>query len=225
MNIIKSHKERSSQTGFTIVELMIAMTVFSLILVASAAGLIQISRLYYKSAITTRTQDNTRSIITELSRSVQFSGSTPAINNTGIDYGGLTVKSVCIGSLRYSFALDRQVGSNPPSNALWRDNNADAGCTPLDVGDSSVLSSSGGVELLGENSRLTKLDISSPRPREYRIQISVAYGDSDLLVGLDSGGNDAADPADITRFICNPSGPGTQFCAVVDLETLVSRRL
>lgn len=220
----RTHKALK-QGGFTIVELMLAMTIFSLILIAASAGIVQISRLYYKSAITSRTQDNARSIVTELSRSLQFSGATPVINNTGVEYtSGKPVRSVCIGSLRFSYVLDQQVGDDTPY-VLWRDNEADSACTPLDVTDSNLGSVSEGIELIGENSRITRLNIENNRAKEYSVQLTVAYGDSDLFLALDASGDEASDPADIVRYICRPSGPSTQFCATAEIETLATRRL
>lgn len=225
MRVNNSTHKGSLQGGFTIVELMLAMSVFSLILIASTAGIVQISRLYYKSAITSRTQDNARSIVTELSRSLQFSGATPVINDTGVEYTpGKTVRSVCIGSLRFSYALNQQVGVDTPY-ALWRDNDADSVCTPLDLTDPSLSSTSEGIELIGENSRITRLNVANNRAKEYSIELTVAYGDSDLLLALDASGNETTDPLNTVRYICRPSGPSTQFCATAEIETLATRRL
>lgn len=198
------HK-KPNQSGFTIVELMLAMTVFSVMLVAAAAGLIQVGRMYYKSVISTRTQDTTRLVIDEISRSIQFSGEAPRITIDGDD----NVEAVCIGSDRYTPNIGEQAGvSGEP--ALLKDE-AIAGCPP-------ATAVGGGIELLSENMRLNRFEVEliSGSTDQYRITVWTAYGDDDVLED---------DPNDAERKICTSSGPGGEFCAISELSTVVSRRI
>ena len=52
----------SGQKGFTVLELMIATTVFSVMLLLTTTGMIQIGKVYYKGLVTAKTQDTVRSI-------------------------------------------------------------------------------------------------------------------------------------------------------------------
>src|SRR3990172_9120101 len=65
---------RKGVGGFTIVELMIATTIFSVILLIVTFGMLQIGRTYYKGITLTKTQNAARSIIDTISQDIQFSG-------------------------------------------------------------------------------------------------------------------------------------------------------
>src|SRR5690606_5051635 len=100
-----------SQNGFTLLELMIASMVFSIVLLAAGAALVQVARMYYKGIITSRTQNTTRTVMDEISRSVQFGGS--QIRHAGPFAQGsgeqIEVRAVCIGKTRYTYAINAQI--------------------------------------------------------------------------------------------------------------------
>ena len=197
---------KNAQDGFTLVELMIAMTVFSLVLVAASAGLIQVGRTYYKGVITSRTQDTSRSIIDEISRSVQFSGESPDL----VRDGSGNLAAMCLGNTRYSIRTDVQVGDTNP-HGLYKDD-AGATCASADL----TTPQTGGVELLGSNMRFSEFDVEALGDQQYRIVVWVVYGDDDLL---------EVDPNNADRTICRGSAVGGQFCALGELSTVVTRRL
>lgn len=209
----------AADQGFTIVELMIAMAVFSIILLAAAAGLIQVGRMYYKSVITSRTQDMARSVSEEITSAIQFSGETLVMGS------GSGFESICIGNTRYSYVLNQQLSDDNDDieHVLWRDKKEDNACTPADLSGSL----SDGVELMGENMRLYQFDVTTDQGNDYKIATEVVYGDSDLLVGVKADGEivDDYDDPDAVRLICDPDGIGTQFCAVAELSSVVARRL
>ncbi len=96
------------QKGFTIIELLLATAVFSLVLVGATSALIQIGRMYYKGLTTSNTQETARRIMEDVSRNIQFSGATPTDTPGGglaVNYNGTDIAliSFCIGSLRYSY--------------------------------------------------------------------------------------------------------------------------
>ena len=251
MNSRRFTLKNSEERGFTIIELMIATTVFSLILLLSMAGIMQITRLYYRGVTQASTQEAARSIADEFSQSIQFSNSDvyyptgDDANPTGpsVDVGGEPIGFICIGGKRYTFQIDRQLKIDNPdstikqtSTGLWVDNPKAAdgtplGCAgsvvvaPLDLTDSNAVDDSEGLELLDENMRLTKLSIEpavATSDSIWKIDIAVAYGDEDLLEVLDNG-----TPGDTSddRKVCRPSGPGIEFCAVSEISTTVRRRV
>jgi prepilin-type N-terminal cleavage/methylation domain-containing protein len=99
--------KKLNKNGFTLVELMIAVTVFSVLLLLSAASLTQISRLYYKGVIVTKTHNVNRNIIEDISQAFQFSSGNVA--NGGPSSNGL--KSICVGNVRYTYVLNKQINS------------------------------------------------------------------------------------------------------------------
>lgn len=62
------HKLYKKQSGFTLVELLLATTFFSFILLFISVGFIQINRIYHSAVITKNAQNNARSIFEQLSR-------------------------------------------------------------------------------------------------------------------------------------------------------------
>lgn len=152
--IIKSSK------GFTVTELLIATTIFSVILLLCTFGLIQVGRTYYKGVTIIRTQNVARSVMDNVSQSIIYSGSTPSI----------VPNALCIGSMRFSYSLNNNVG--PGVSALKYDDNNTGGC-------SSNMSI--GKELLAENMRLIKFNVT-PAGNDYLIEIAIAYGPTDLTI-------------------------------------------
>lgn len=193
MNVIKDNR------GFTILELLISTTVFSVILLLCTFGLIQIGRNYYRGATITRTQNVARSVMSTLTQSIQFSGSdfegqlppakTPAVSPP-------TSGEFCIGSLGYTYNLGTQVGGN--NFALKTSKCFNGKPAP----------NSEQTELLGKGMSLRTFSIEESGDY-YTITLLIAYGDDDLL---------NADG------LCN-GGAGSQFCATSSLKTTVHRRL
>ncbi|HSX36787.1 MAG TPA: type II secretion system protein [Patescibacteria group bacterium] len=208
-------EKAGEQKGFTIVELMVALSILSTLLVMSTVILIQIGKLYTKGVNEAATQNAARDIINDLSSQLQLSGNAPDNDTPGVK---------CIGNQRYTFNLNHKLVTPPATgnyviHVLWRDTIGDNGpCVPVDLtqatpGDTHTLPNSG-VEMVPLNARLTDFSITPNQNNTYAIRVTVAYGDDDL-VQFDS-------THDITT--CS-SGVGTEFCAVSSLNITVARRL
>jgi prepilin-type N-terminal cleavage/methylation domain-containing protein len=202
------------QNGFTIIELMIATSVFSVILLLCTIALLQIGRTYYKGLTESKIQQAARSIIDEISRGIQFSGNPIASTPTGA--GSSYV--FCIGDQRYSVMLDQEVENNPSSmhqgyHALVSDNYP--GCnnsSPKNTNFGTGTLTNGARELLGLNMRLTSLSVSNvANTNLYSINLRLVYGDDDVL--------------NSTQTACARVSAGTQFCAVSELDTVVQKRI
>lgn len=237
------------QSGFTIIELLIAVTVFSMVLILITTGVLRFTRQYYKGVIEGQTQDVARAIIDDATKSIQFSAGSVATLTDGS--GNPT--GYCLGSAkRYSFILNSQV--TDPSTPLKIHQSPHAfiadtvspcsGSTTainvatIDVGGKNPLSGfSNAREMLGEHMRLAKFSISGGQD-VWTVSVRVVYGDDDLLC---IPGAAAATNADCTT---SPSGPlsdtlsptqlanltcrttdGSQFCAVSELTTNIDKRI
>lgn len=223
-----------NQKGFTILELIIASTVFSLIMLLSTTGLIQIGKTYHKGQITAKTQETTRGVAEEISREVQFSGksvqSSHLATDPGADYGGLgangvKIKATCIGDTRYTYVANTtpnrsriKVGQTDDYNnssptlrhLLWVDKKPTTQpCTVAVLG--TVIDFTQGRELLANNMRLTDF-IVEPSGDNVKIKIKAYYGDFDLA-GSDGTG------------FCESGKNGGQFCASSELSTVVRKRI
>ncbi len=251
--------------GFTIVELMIATVVFSLVMVICLVGMVQVSRAYYKGITISKTQEAGRFLMDEISSTIQFSGSSINPNNDGtvvampVNVGfpsnsfvnnGVTDPSVfndggfgvfCAGNKKYSYALDKKVVStddeiapiSSEKSAYYSLISEDAECLtvmlPTNVfGSNAVLTGVNAKSLLSENMRLTKFSVTRIIPDDsmgdtinsgsqiWKIDISIAYGDDDLIQYFDDSGNN--------RVTCRPD-TGSEFCAIVELSKIVTRRI
>lgn len=200
------------QQGFTMLELMIASAVFSVVLMLCSLALIQIGRAYYKGVTSIRAQDATRRIIDDISQSIQFSDTTITETSLVTD----KAQAFCIGTKRYSYILNKQLSDNPTPTQSKHVLVSDVlpTCNASDVQDLNGTLSSGSREWLEPSMRLLNLEVSKGSSNTvYKIKVRLAYGDDDLF-----------DDKDLTNVICN-SGAGSQFCAVSELTTYVRRRL
>ncbi|HVV66696.1 MAG TPA: prepilin-type N-terminal cleavage/methylation domain-containing protein [Candidatus Saccharimonadales bacterium] len=208
--INKRHHYLAGQDGFTIIELMIATSVLSLMLVMVTVMMINIGNLYYKGISQARIQDNVRSLTDEIASHLELGD-----NFFHVTSG--SEQAYCIGSVRYTYILGAQIGTQAGQSphVLWRDANPTPGSCPSaglpNLG--AATPSANGTELIAPHSRLTNFSItdtagSSP----YTIAVGEAYGDTDLLTGTTGSPH------------CKGS-EGDQFCATANLTTTVVRRL
>ena len=228
-----SHKKKikHGQRGFTIVELMISTTIFSLVLMLSLAGIMQITKMYYSSITKNRTREVARSIVDDIAEAIRFSSDTvsvgAAVSGPQVAVGGADagVGYFCIGLKRYTFAIDRQVdsdasettGTKKKRHALWQDR--PAVCDgPADL--NQLEPTPDGRELLADNMRLFRFSVNVRDASRgiYDVAVGVAYGDDDLLFP-----RPASSPTELTceggTFI------GAEFCATTNFLVSVQKRL
>ena len=186
------------QKGFTIVELMIAITVFSLVLIVILSGVLGFTRAYYKGINSSATQSAARTAMNAMAQAVQFGGATPS---PGPGY-------FCVGTKEFAY----KIGSELPagSYALYQ-------FTPGACIDPATISNFpagiNGQELLGPHMRLAAFNSAQQGTSPlWTISLTVVYGDDDLLTG--SGPNTQ----------CKQQ-TGFQFCSVVSLQTTVAQRI
>lgn len=207
----------SSSKGFTVIELMVATAVFAVVLIVVTAGILQVSRLYYKGVNEANTQSVVRSITDTVSQAIQFSGGDIIPTTSGAATPS-SPKVLCIGNLRFTYDLGWQVVDNSPDaskhqayHALVQDNYS--GCTSTST-QSLANQTVSGRELLSPNMRLSKFSVTDLGGNLYRVEVRVIYGDDDLL----------KDPNDPLTTCINETA-GTQFCTISELSTVVTKRV
>ncbi|HMT19268.1 MAG TPA: type II secretion system protein, partial [Candidatus Saccharibacteria bacterium] len=119
------------QQGFTIIELMISTTIFSLVLMICLSGIMQITKMYYRGVTQARTRDVARNLIDEIAETVRFTNQDiligPIVQGPQVNINDSSTGYFCIGPKRYTYAIDRIVKKVPASNtkeikhALWVD--------------------------------------------------------------------------------------------------------
>lgn len=197
------------QHGFTIIELLIATMIFSVVLLIITGGILQITRVYYKGVTEANTQNAARSIIDTISQAIQFNGG--VVQATPAPTVG-AAQSFCVGSLQFSYRLGYQLvdgatGTNQTNNSLRED--TISGCTAMSAGATFT-----GRELMSPKMRLSSLSVQPAGTNLWKITVQVTYGDDDLL------NNPTAANAS-----CKGIQAGTQFCSVSELSTIVVKRI
>lgn len=211
------------KSGFTIIELMVATVVFSIVLLLVTTGILQISRVYYKGLTESTTQNTARNVIDTITQAIQFSGTEVTVtpgSDPGTDY------AFCVGNKQYSYRLGTQVMDNPSgSDQAWHAlvertmNGACNGAEPQSLGNQNVV----GRDLVGKRMRLAKLAVEDLGQSRYRVTVRVVYGDADLLRSPSSpSGTTGAMQPDAT---CQSVRAGTQFCASSEFSTVVVKRV
>jgi prepilin-type N-terminal cleavage/methylation domain-containing protein len=189
------------QQGFTIVELLIASAIFSVMVLITSLVTIGLTKNYRKALVENSTQNTVRSIVDTVSQALQFS-------SAGAE--SLSGGSYCIGSTRYDYS---------PNLVLGKDTNK-ALTETRGTGNHCAGSGTGSQELLSTNMSLSKFDIAQDPsdPTVWTVSVQVAYGD---LIGAD---NQFVKDISGTPIRCL-SQNGSQFCAVRNLTTTVKSRL
>lgn len=205
-----------SLSGFTVVELMMATMVFSVVLLMIVMGILQFTRVYYKGLTERNVQSAARNVADAIGQSVQFGSANVTVAN-GATPG--TLYAFCANDKRYSYVLGNQV-SDSPNTSLHQIYHAmvvdDAsGCTdsvqPQNLRQANV----SGRDLLAAKMRLSRLEVSQAGSGLYKIRVKVVYGEDDLLTS----------PPDSLDATCIVGQSGSQFCAMADITTVVSRRV
>lgn len=211
MRILKPHQNQ----GFTIVELMIATTVFSVILMIATFGLLQVGRMYYKGITMSRVHETTRTVMSEIAQNIQYSGT--SISGTTAASPG--VNKLCLGNRRYSYIEGRLVSETPTAgqfeNALVQDivaNCASSSGQVINVINPTL--TAGSKELLQPGMRLSRLSVTDLGNGLYSIVVRVVYGTDELLENPNA-----------TNAQCRNLAIGSRFCAAAQLETTVLKRV
>ncbi len=206
-------RQNRSQEGFTIIELLIASAVFSVVLVMLVAAFIQIGRIFYKGVNMSSTQDATRTILQDIGNDIIFAQNTPP-NFTASSTGS---GSFCVGAHRYSYFLGNQVSSASPAG-VYRETLG--GCPTLAQQPVNLSSAN---QLLGSGMQLNEIDISCAVSRCTTHLHVVFYGAGGTtgLFGSTSGYNPAYQAKDAQ---CTGALTSSQYCATADFESTVLQR-
>ena len=137
---MKRHSTVDQQTGFTIIELMIATAILSTMILIVTVLIVNIGNLYYKGINQSRIQDTARSISDQISQDLKYNGGRPSFSySTESAPNGSTsvyVYAYCVGNIRYTYVIGNQIGSGndtniPPTpqmpHVLWRDDSSYSG--------------------------------------------------------------------------------------------------
>jgi prepilin-type N-terminal cleavage/methylation domain-containing protein len=200
---------RLNHRGFTIVELMVATAVFSMVLLVLTAGVLDFTHQYYKGITSNNTQNVARTIANQVAQDLQFSA------------GGYSAGPgyFCTANNVYSYTLGAEVGSGTDGLVVAP---SGASCTPPGTPTNLLNSVTGARELLSPKMRLAALSITNPTGNLYTVSVKVIYGDNDLLTPVPDGHTDWATAGPSIQ--CSGT-TGDDFCATSELTTTVDQRV
>lgn len=224
---METSRASTRNTGFTIVELMIATMVFSVIMLVAAGAVVRFTSNFQRGITYSTTQNTTRSIIETIAESVQFYGNSGIKGEKGVFY--------CVGSTSYRYIIGKQLNESQKHILVENKKGLPLGCD----GDTQSLQSSppkpDAQELLAPNMRLVKFDIEEQSNGLVKITVKIAYGDNDLLCSVNMPGNCNDQNLSEANFSNPPAGmleglqckgqKGSQYCAVSEITTTVKNRV
>ncbi|HEY5268085.1 MAG TPA: prepilin-type N-terminal cleavage/methylation domain-containing protein [Candidatus Saccharimonadales bacterium] len=209
--------KKLDQKGFTIVELLIATSVFASILLIVTYGIIQISKMYTNGFIQSQTQNVTVSLSDQVTRDIGFSSAssiTPDISaQVTVPGQGITTY--------YYFCTNQNEYFYLPGGSIYEislGNIGGQGCTPSVINNTKYsgyiqnLLSSNNMEILNHTSYYNQNMVSQLSPGLYSANIDVLYGSTGNLVQNSIG----------TQWICRPTVLIGPFCANYNLSTQVN---
>jgi prepilin-type N-terminal cleavage/methylation domain-containing protein len=214
--------------GFTIIELMIALSILSVILVMSTVIMIRINHIYTKGVTMANLQNTSRNLVSDISSALQFTGDSPACYAPGCnDPANLSneARAYCIGSTRFTYVKDASLGTDGfdgsvTPHVLWKDTMLNSNtCKPLDLTvsgtptDTLTDTTDPGYEMVPEHVRVVRFDINQTAPDSgiFNVTLWTAYGDDDLIKTSPS-------------LTCD-SDKGSEFCALSKVSTTVVKRI
>ena len=216
------------QDGFTIVELLIATTAFSIILIVIVYAVLFISHNFIRGTVESQTQENARSIMQQVTEQIQLSDGNIS---QGDGYPATNTDFICVGDTQYSYVLNQEVdgSASPASGTVPHALVARQlpGCDSSSVAEniSTANLPEGSTELLGNHMRLGEFEIGPVNGSTslFSVSIIIGYGDQDG--GGQSGALIIANSEQPYQYSCIPSIIKGDFCATATLSSIVQQRI
>ncbi len=216
MKRIKNNNyHHSTNAGFTIIELMMATVIFSLVLVVILASFLQIGRMFYKGVSINSTNEAARTVVDSIADDVRLS-------KGGFIPGGSNY--FCVGLHRYTFGVggNRKLTSTDVSNPSFI--NPKGVIVSTIPGGGCNVNGTDARQLLGPDMQLNNLTMSCNSNVSCTVHIHVIFYGFDDSIFI-SRGNITLTPAQAINSPdaeCSGSLLSTQFCATADLQTTIA---
>jgi len=198
---------RRAQSGFTMVELLIAMAFFSFLLMTVTVGFVQINRSFTKGVIVKTIQENGRVLIEDISRGIRSS------NRSAISYSNdfpfrLNINGVC-------YIWNQNTSTTGYVRSDERFSNGEPFELARIIGNCSmtpnVINQDEAENLIDKKAVVQHLSVEPLGGGAWSILVVLSTGNSE---DLQSYGEDARCREQV----------GNQYCDVVRYETVVSVR-
>lgn len=220
---------RKNQQGFTVLELIIATVIFSVIMLLSSSAMIKLSQQFQKGFTQSQTQETARNMGEAIARNIQYS-SMPPRQLWPIPADPNAMEQVwCIADRRYIFIRGKQLGPDPitqtPSVAVRQNQ----GCGGAAVSPAGYVPVGGDEELVGQDMRLADLRIEQgENDRVWSVRLRLVKGDNDLVCSPgtpgDCGASTPTSSPNATDLLCD-AVKGSPYCGASGYSMIVVRRL
>ncbi|HEX6462361.1 MAG TPA: hypothetical protein VFZ58_03795 [Candidatus Saccharimonadales bacterium] len=200
----------NKKSGFTVIELMLAMAFLAFVLLFVVTALLQMMRTYNKGLIYKEINQAGRTISEELVRNLRTA------KPGSVNIQQQTKGRLCIGGQTYAW----NTGSSDQNK--YTDNTPVAGIIRVtDTGGSLCTETSG---VLADIPRTETTDLAGGAVQMQRFSLQQADGGniSIITMFLSTTGENAP-TIEAGEIIC-PAGSAGEFCAVADLSTTVTTR-
>lgn len=194
-----------NKRGFTIVELLIAISVFSMAIMLVTAVVLGIARQYQKASYTVQLNDASRNIHEMLAKDSNYGNSSP-VRGTSVNYSW-----VCSNGVMYAWpntsggAIGNGLFRYEPSSTQTCDDTSGSEPTATDA-------IAKGVNLLPKNGFVANFSIDNTiGGGASQIETSFRVGTADMFTN-------SSEP---TISNCLPTLKGGDFCAVVQYNSVV----
>lgn len=211
---------KKSQSGFTIVELLIAVAFFSFILLFISAGFVALNRQFVKGRTARAVQSDARFVIEDITRNLRESSATQIRSSEAIT----TDEFVCLGSSRYVWASLDESENGVPNEYSNTGNEIRLARTDFEGGacNSEGIAEEESTELIGQDIAVQFLDI---RPFGgladlFEVVLVLSTRQEEIIGSTAVDGDFTANCLALqTSGSVNP-----EFCTVVKFETIVKIR-
>lgn len=222
MKLYKNRRKIQNIKGFTIIELMIATTIFAVIMIITTTAIIGISKTYIQGLVESQNQNTTRRVVSQISQDIQFNNQA-TININGISGLGRTPLSstgwFCIGQDVYVVQLDQEILNSGDWALIRYSSSSCPGSQPtftngLPTNPPYTYNAGSVEELLTTNQQLARFSIIEINGY-YKISATVAYGNSSVLQAI------LPNPNDGVNYECNTSSFSINFCSITSLTNSI----
>jgi hypothetical protein len=186
--------------------MMIALSIFSVTILLTAAVIVGIAKQYQKSTYTARLNDASRTIHTTIGDSISYGGA--IISDHASTVGASGFYFFCSDTDRYFWKLSSGSSVQGSYPGLYKDNN-DTCADPTEA-DAALAQS-----LLPTNSFVTEFSIVPQSGNIYKISSTFKVGSPDMY----------EDSNHIESSSCLPTQKGGDFCTVVTYNSSVVKKV
>jgi prepilin-type N-terminal cleavage/methylation domain-containing protein len=195
-----------NRKGFTIIEIMIAISVFSMAMMIVMAVVIGMGKQYQKATYTTQLNEASRSFHQTIATDINYGGLEPKVNTTSDS----KYKYICLSNnIVYAWPV---TNGSVIANGLFRNSFT----TYCDGNDSAATATvANGENVLPANGFVASINIVSSSNGTSNIKTDFRSGTADMFT-------DSSNPATSS---CLPTLKGGDFCSVVEYNNTVRKRI